>query len=379
MNFKKSTKSYLIINILVVVLLTVGLGIYDPLHIFHKSWITDDNRLHGDMRMQAAGVINNYEFDSIIVGTSMLKATSSIRASDKLGGVFVNLSPNGASIAERKYLINYALEQKDIKNVIISFDTGLDQNLIRSNSKFPVTKFDYLYDEVALNDVKAYWNYKFIGCLASFSTTTYCYGNKRRLQRPVTWFEKLSIRNEKISGLERWVHAEGGRGKSINSRVKRHIDKPIKSKIEYGEKLKSTKEIIDDSLFSFIKKNKEASFHVIFPPYSRFLYSLWKNKNPYKYQLYLETMRYLVVEGDKFTNLKVYSFDDMDYLDDLNNYRDMRHYNTDMNSVMLDGIKEKKGIIRIDNLEKFVEIVDRKNASYALEKELSYLLNSYTR
>ena len=378
MNFKKSTKRFLIINVSVVVFLTIGLGVYDPLHIFHKSWITGDNRLHGDMRMQAAGVINNYEFDSIIVGTSMLKGTSAILASEKLGGKFVNLSPNGASIAERKYLIHYALKKKDIKSVIISFDTGLDQNLIRSNAKFPVTKFNYLYDETMINDVQAYWNYKFIACLASLSTSTRCYGNKRDLQRPVNWFgEHLHIRNAKISGLENWVHAEGGRGKSINSRVKRHIERPIKSKAKYDEKLKLTREIIDDSLFSLIKENDGVSFHVVFPPYSRFLYSLWKNKNPYKYQLYLETLRYLVVEGAKYKNLNVYSFDDMAYLDDLNNYRDMRHYNTDMNNAMLTSIKEQKGIIRIDNLEAFIETVDRKNTDYKLDKELNYLLNSY--
>ena len=377
MNFKKYTKKFLLINVSVVVFLTIGLGVYDPLHIFHKSWITGDSRLHGDMRMQAAGAINNYEFDSIIVGTSMLKGTSAVLASERLGGKFVNLSPNGASIAERKYLINYALKKKDIKSVIVSFDTGLDQNLVTSSPKFPVTKFNYLYDEVMVNDVKAYWNYKFIGCLVSFSTSTHCYGNKRDLQRPVGWFEKVHIRNSKISGLENWVHAKGGRGKSINSRVKRHIKRPIKSKANYDEKLKLTREIIDDSLFSLIKENEGSSFHVVFPPYSRFLYSLGKNKNPYKYQLYLETMRYLVVEGARYKNLKVYSFDDMAYLDDLNNYRDMRHYNTDMNDVMLDSIKKKKRIIRIDNLEAFIETIDKQNASYKLDEELNYLLNSY--
>jgi len=377
MNFKKSTKRFLLINVLVVVFLTIGLGVYDPLHIFHKSWITGENRLHGDMRMQAAGAINNYDFDSIIVGTSMLKGTSAILASEKLGGKFVNLSSNGASIAERKYLTNYALKKKDIMSVIISFDTGLDQNLIRSNAKFPVTKFNYLYDEVSINDVKAYWNYKFIGCLASFSTSTHCYGNKRDLQKPVDWFEQVHIRNAKISGLENWVHAKGGRGKSINSRVKKHIKYPVKSQAQYDEKLTLTQEIIDDSLFSLIKENEGVTFHVVFPPYSRFLYSLWRNKNPYKYQLYLETMRYLVVEGAKYKNLKVYSFDDMAYLDDLNNYRDMRHYDIDMNTTMLDSIKEQKGVISIDNLDAFIETIDKKNANYKLDKELDYLLNSY--
>jgi hypothetical protein len=378
MSFKKHTKRFLLINASVVTLLTIALGVYDPLHIFHKSWITGESRLHNDMRMQAAGAINNYDFDSVIVGTSMMKGTSAIQASEKLGAKFANLSIDGSSTMERKYIIEYALRNKDIRNIIISFDTGLDQNL-KTNKRFPIEKYSFLYDDKFFNDVKAYWNDKYIVCLVKWSRAGACVGESRELQRPREWFDKVYKRNVKISGLENWVHAKGGRGKSINSRVKRHIKSPIKSKASYDEKLKLTGEIIDDSLFSLIKENEEVSFHVVFPPYSRFLYVLWKNKNPYKYQLYLETMRYLVVKGAKYKNLKVYSFDDMAYLDDLNNYRDMRHYNTDMNVAMLDSIKEQKGIIRIDNVDAFIETIDKKNASYKLDEELNYLLNSYKR
>ena len=379
MTFKQSTNRFLIINLSVIISLTIGLVIYDPLHIFHKPWFVDENRLHNDMRLQAAGIINNHEFDSIIVGTSMLKGTSAILASEHLGGEFVNLSPNGASVSERKYLIRYALKQKKLKHVIISFDTGLDQNLIKSNSKFPVTKFNYLYDDVVFNDLKAYWNYKFIGCLISFSTSTSCYGYKRELQRPLNWFNQIHLRNTKISGIENWVHAEGGRGKSIHSRIKKHIDRPISSSAEFNEKLDLTRQIVDDSLFLSIKAYPDTNFHVIFPPYSRFLYSLWKNKNPYKYQLYLETVRYLVFEGAKYNNLTIYSFDEMAYLNNLNNYRDMRHYGTDMNKVMLTSIADKKSIINIENIEAFIASIDSKNSNYKLDEELNYLLNSYKR
>jgi hypothetical protein len=331
------------------------------------------------MRLQAAGIINNYEFDSVIVGTSMLKGTPAILASDMLGGVFVNLSPNGASIAERKYLIQYALKQKEIKNVIISFDTGLDQNLIESNPKFPVTKFNYLYDDVLLNDFKAYWNYKFIGCLLSFSTSSDCYGSKRELQRPINWFSKIHLRNAKISGVENWVHAKGGRGKNIYARVNKHIEHPISSRAEFKEKLNLTRQIMDDSLFSIIKEHPNTHFHVIFPPYSRFLYALWRDKNPYKYELYIETIRYLVSKGATYNNLTTYSFDDMDYLNNLNNYRDMRHYNTDMNETMLASIADKKNVINVNNIEEFIALIDLKNSTYEIDEELNYLIKSYKR
>ena len=128
-HFKILTKRFFLINIIIVVLSTIGLLIYDPLHLFHKSWIVDDERVHGNMRLQAAGVINNYDFDSVIIGTSMMKGTSAIFASEKIGGVFVNISSDGSGIYERSYIIDYALRKKRLENVIISFDTGLDANL----------------------------------------------------------------------------------------------------------------------------------------------------------------------------------------------------------------------------------------------------------
>jgi hypothetical protein len=52
------------------------------------------------MRQQAAGIINNYEFDSIILGTSMLENTSAKEAGEKLGGKFMNISLSGSNFTK---------------------------------------------------------------------------------------------------------------------------------------------------------------------------------------------------------------------------------------------------------------------------------------
>jgi len=377
MHFKALIKRFFLIDIAVVMVILIGLGVYDPLHIFHKSWVTENDRVHGNMRLQAAGIINNYDFDSFIIGTSMMKGSSAILASEKLGGKFVNLSSDGSGIFERKYIIDYALRKKNVKSVIISFDTGLDVNLKKQHHRFSTDRFDFLYDEILINDVKAYWNTKFMGCLVRLSTSSECLGSEREVPRPLEWFDEIHKTNQKISGIENWVHSKKGRGKAVHSRVQRHLNHPIASEEEYNEKLGLTQEIINESLFSLIEDNEGTDFHIVFPPYSRFLYSLWKFKNPYKYQLYQETLRYLVQEGSKYKNLKIYSFDDMKYLDDLNNYRDMRHYNTDMNEAMLDSIVEGKHLITTENMDSFIASIDKVNSSYDLDKSLNYILSSF--
>ena len=74
------------------------------------------------MRQQAAGIINNYEFDSIILGTSMLENTSAKEAGEKLGGKFMNISLSGSNFYERSFVLEYALRKKEIKKIIYSLD-----------------------------------------------------------------------------------------------------------------------------------------------------------------------------------------------------------------------------------------------------------------
>jgi hypothetical protein len=376
MLFKLQLKFFGLINLSILFVACAAMIIYDPLHIYHKSWFTDENRLHGNMRIQAAGIINNYEFNSVIVGTSMMKGTSSIHASQLLGSDFVNLSMDGSSTIERKYIINYALKKKNIEHVILTFDTGLDQNL-KISRRFPIENYDFLYDSFMINDLKAYWNDKFILCLFSWSLNDQCFGEARELKRPLTWFGEVYKINAEISGIENWVKQKKGRGKAVASRIRKHLEHSIKTERKYLKKLELTKKIIEDSLYSLIKENPNSKFHVVFPPYSRFLYALWKSKNPYKYKLYIETLRYMVLEGAKYENLKIYSFDNMAYLNDLNNYRDMRHYNTDMNEQIIMSIQQNKRVVDVVNIDDFIVEIDEMNNAYDLSRELNYLLSIY--
>ncbi len=122
MYYKKLVFTYLTIISILFSLFFGLLYIYDPMQIFHKPWgrpITFSK----NMRQQAAGIINNYSFDSIILGTSMLENTSSKEASKLFGGKFINISLSGSSFYERSYILKYALRKKNIKTVIYSLDS----------------------------------------------------------------------------------------------------------------------------------------------------------------------------------------------------------------------------------------------------------------
>ncbi|WP_300881537.1 hypothetical protein, partial [uncultured Desulfovibrio sp.] len=129
------------------------LYITDPLQLFHKSFFHKD-KMYYSMREQAAGIINSFEFDSVILGTSMLENTSAREASQKIGGIFVNISLAGSSFYERAIVLKKVL-QKNISHVIYSLDS-VYLGCIKENPSRPTKNWAFLYDDNPLNDYKFY-------------------------------------------------------------------------------------------------------------------------------------------------------------------------------------------------------------------------------
>ena len=83
--------------------------------------------------------------------------------------------------------------------------------------------------------------------------------------------------------------------------------------------------------------------------------------------MWSEGFRWLIEESSKFDNLDIYGFDDMNYADNIANYRDSTHYNTDMNKLQLDSIKNKTHILTPQNIESYLDIMQEKIKSYNID------------
>ena len=59
--------------------------------------------------------------------------------------------------------------------------------------------------------------------------------------------------------------------------------------------------------------------------------------------------------------------DDLDYADDIRNYKDQAHYNIDMNSMHLDAIKNNTHILTTQNMDRYFELMEQKIRAYDLE------------
>ena len=126
------------------------------------------------------------------------------------------------------------------------------------------------------------------------------------------------------------------------------------SLINIDDKIKLAKEYIDKYLLLNVKKYENTKFILVFPPYSRYEYSTWKQYNQPNYEIHKAIIRYLVDKSNIYKNLEIYGYEDNDFLDEIEYYKDFYHYDKSINSLMLDSFKNKTNIINIDNVDIYI-------------------------
>ncbi len=353
-DYKKYTYRYIrtafiVISIIFIFLLSI-LYIIDPLQVFHKSFFYH-NRLSPHMREQAAGIINNYTFDSIIIGTSMLENTSSGEASQKLGGVFVNISISGGDFYERAIILKYALK-KGIRQVIYSLDTYyLDCR--KGQPQYPPELWDFLYDDIILNDFRIYFTKKYLLTAGNPRTLT----RPAALDRPNAWFCQYKNR---FGGLENWI--KDWQKEDMKNFLTKELPKsailPSKKKtkkITNSYKKVEIEKYINKFIIDIISQYKSTIFHFIFPPYYKYRYATMLQNDPESFLLHQYAINYIVNRTHKMRNVYIYGFEDQPFTYEISNYKDTVHYNEDINSFFLDSIANKKYILTTHNVEQYLK------------------------
>jgi len=366
---------FIIINFLIICAIVY---VNDPLQVFHKHWIRKKNVLMPDMRMQAAGIINHHEFDSIIIGTSMLENTSSIEASKKLGGNFINISLDGSDFYERSFVIRYAIEKKKIKKVLFSLDSGglvlYQKNLQEDTS--------YLYDKSRSNDYKAYLNINNLKYLIKFTSS----GHHSSLDCPNAWYDNPS-NTKRYGGLYNWFEAKNSA--QIKKAFKEISD--VAKKVKMGEvaqrprdfqkRVGMARKYIDTYVLYFAESHPETEFVLILPPYSRLNYAMQAQYYKDDFKIYKIMVRYLVLKSKDYPNIKVFGWGNYPFVDNIANYKDPSHYEYKINSWMLSAIMQDEGLLLTDNVDKYLNIFTEKSLKFDLigfgKKLDDYLNNRY--
>jgi len=340
---------------------------YDPLALFHKPWGRAET-LRENMRLQAAGVIRHGDFDSVILGTSIFENSSANEASRILGGRFVNLSISAGDFFERGLILRYLLERRPVRQVIYSLDF-IYLNQRKGYWYYPLPTYDFLYDANPFNDIRAYLNGHFLGCLARWSEDPACVGRVAGLDRPNAWMGKPE-EAERFGGLDAWCRTRGNpQIRDVYEKLSEAARAIHTGTVQVPEPSQTGLAIayIEDNLIALIKEYPETQFHLVFPPYSRAKYAIWHQYRRGDAETHLAVIRYLAEMSSRLPNLHVLGFEDQEFLDDIARYKDLDHFNPEINTLIARSIGQ--GVHRITpmNVENYIAEASRRAKSYRLD------------
>jgi hypothetical protein len=340
---------------------------YDPLKIFHKPW-NYKSYLQSNMREQVAGILRYWEYDSIILGTSILENTSAKETSTLLGSTFVNVSIAGSDYFERSLILDYALKNKKIKKVLYSLDNlGATR---RGDPIYSYKKWNYLYDTNPFNDINVYLNSKYLPCIFSINTIEGCSGTKRDLDRPKAWYrDKVAIAT--FGGFDKWIeHKDSVNMKHafylIGKSFQQIKEKKILNQQRIIAGIARTEKYINSYILRHAQEYPNTEFILVVPPYSRLVNSLILHRDMDSFLVYLKSIKYLVKLSSQQQNIKIYAWGNEDFLDDISNYRDLTHFSEKINSWMLSAIRNNDGLLTLKNVDKYLKIVMKKTKDYNL-------------
>ncbi|QKF78376.1 hypothetical protein [Arcobacter defluvii] len=326
MNSKKWLK-YLILNIIVFFSLIVFFNyIIDPFQHYRKASIYTFD-YSGNQKYLNPGLAKNYEYNSIIIGTSMTENFSLEKTKYILNNP-IKLSIAGGKAFEFKELLDISFNTHKIETVLFGLDIYSFLNDRQSN-KLPY----YLYDNNIFND------YKYLLSLDTLKRSFYVLFSKN---------------NDKSKVEDNYNHMFEWQNKyQKNFRLENVINNWNERDIKFNHaqsfwNLIQLRNNFDLNLYKLILENKNIKFIIFFPPYSILTYKDWEEKE--SLNTILKFKEYIYDKFLPLSNVELFDFQiTKEITHNLNNYKDITHYSQDINYWILEQINKNNFLLNTQN------------------------------
>ena len=284
--------------------------IIDPFEVYHRSTAFIPPIESGTQSYSNAGIAKSYDYDSIIIGSSMTENFRPSQLDELLGGRFVKLCINGGTPFNHKQMMDIAFDTHNVKRVFYGLDIeGLSFFYLQPKAEMPT----YLYDDHLFNDVHYWFNQSVLGkyipkCLRTLGQT-----DPDQRDTMYTWGQDFAYGPQAV------------------------LRKPIQSKevaqqpLEDHPKLSQQSMLnIEHNFIPIIQAHPDTEFIFFFPPYSLMQW----------YSFYMEgQLHYNLMQKQAVTerllgydNVKLYDFQaQLDWILNLEHYVDYEHYGAHIN------------------------------------------------
>ena len=294
-------------------------------------------------------VINNFDFDSLILGSSMSQGFKCSVFDAAYGGKSIKLTCSGSNFAEVKFFTDYTVRKKKIKRIMLDA---------------PVT---FLPWEQTLKDIPMEYyqdNMKILFFKKSFS-----------INAVVNAFSDLK---SKITGKTKYISRDDlydwnlGRKCGEKYFAQRLLyDKRTEFNIDqkFAEKSKAT---VREFLYPMFNSCPETEFIVFYPPFSMMYYRLLDRREYIKLKAEITDMLL------EMKNVRIFDFETAFHItENFENYRDTSHYSGKINSWMIGQMAQGNYQLTRDNKQQSFDKLLKRFEEYDFDKEYSRIEAKY--
>jgi hypothetical protein len=267
------------------------------------------------------GIIKNYEYDMVIIGSSTSQNFKTSVANELFNAKSIKCAVAGASGKDMQLIFNEIIKKRKPKRVIQGIDfTSYAGPPDRLRNMWP----GYLYDMNCTN----FYKYFFDGYII-------------KKARKIDWGSLFDGKEHKFDH-DRFASFAKKEPPTYNRLVDSFYDINYHAMINDNFNAEA-KESFKVNFIEEAKKYPEIEFDLFFPPYSILSWLKNEKTNQENIENYLQFRRFIVRECDMLENVKVFDFQAVEEIThDLNNYYDITHYSQNTNQLLLELISENK-------------------------------------
>lgn len=285
----------------------------DPLQFYHKPFGYRPF-FSSEQRYQNPGLALHYDYDTIIVGTSMTENFLPSEVGRALGGHALKLSIRGSTADEQYKIAKLAIDTGKVKQVL----WGLDYFALKNGDQEAAGPFpDYLYDGSRWNDYRYLLNYSVYGPFFKEIAKTLTGSGPQSLETLYNW--NGSVRFGKAAVLQDYRSAQ-------------------QEETYFGlneEPLEVIRRNFDERVLSLVQAHPEVRFTFYYPPYSVLREAVWAQTNETRYRNQLDMAVWMFQRFDALPNARVYDFRTAgEWTYDLDLYKDISHHSQAVNSAI---------------------------------------------
>lgn len=294
----------------------------DPFEIYHRATAFIPPITNGTQNYSNAGVGKSYDYDSVIIGSSMTENFTPSQLDRLLGGSFIKLPINGGSAFNNKQMMDLAFGTHDIRTVLY----GLDLESMTYFYKTPKCEMpEYLYDDSLFNDVQYWFNRSVLAIYIPRCLRTLGQRDDTLRDTMYNWGDLYTYGRDAVLPQVSVSSAEVAQG-------------PLMEDPELSPQFMLN---MEHNILPYIQGHPDTQFIFFFPPYSLLRwYGYYAQGSLNDFHVQKEAVIEALLP---YENVRIYDFQaEIGWITDLNNYIDDGHYGPWINDAIVEAINEDR-------------------------------------